>query len=363
VMDFEGPSGGAARAQVVGALGEVSEVEVVPVKEANAAAQRLGVSTINADDLTKVAAELGVSAFIEGNVEREGKNLRVLVRVRNAENGEVVHEEPWVRKKPQLKQIRANFWQVMKPHVLATNAPPKQEPERVEAAPVAPIAKVDEEPEETDEDVDEGPTSRSALHPALIAWLGPKLMWRSLAYTGSTGLSSYKNEVGSPGVNLAVGATYYPGAHWRNDWLSDLGLEFAFEYTVGLSSKQGGEKLSTTAYELDAGAIYRFPLDTFEPRVRAGYLLQTFEVPDSTDLPGVTYSGVRLGAGTLVHVLDSLTFDVDLGYVFVLSTGDIDSAAFATGTTASAFEASGGATYRFGSSGAFGARLGVDFRR
>jgi hypothetical protein len=363
VLEFKGPSSAAVRGHVLAALGAHSEVEVVSSKEAARTAQQLSVTLNNADDLTRVAQELQVSAFIEGEVSKEGKNLRALVRVRNAATGEVVHEEPWTRKnKAQLKAVRGNFWDVMGPHILATEAPAKPveappEPEPEEPKPV--LIGDDELPEP--ELVEHVPSGKSATHPALVVSVGPRFMWRVLNYEGTTTLSNYKNDFASPGINSAVSAAWYPGAHKRNDWASDFGLEVDFDYTVGLKSKQGNENLSTTAYRFDAGAIYRIPLDTFEPRVRVGYVMQTFEVEKATTLPPVSYGSVRLGGGIAVHIIEQLTLDVNLAYFLTLGLGDLGTASYASDASASAFQATGGLLARF--SECCGMRVDFDFTR
>jgi hypothetical protein len=253
----------------------------------------------------------------------------------------------------------------MGPHILATEAParpveappePEPEPERAERP--APVME-DEAPEA---DLEERtPRTKSPTHPALMLYVGPRFMWRVLNYEGTTTLSNYKNEFASPGVSAAIGGVWYPGAHTRNDWVSDLGLELDFDYTIGLKSKQGNEELSTTAYRLDVGAIYRIPLDTFEPRVRVGYVMQNFEVEKAATLPPVNYGSVRLGGGVAVHIIEQLTLDISLAYFMTLSTGDLESAAYAPDASASAFQAVGGAIIRF--TDAYGMRVDFDFTR
>jgi hypothetical protein len=370
VMDFDGPMSTQVRAQIVGALSDSGEVEVVSVKEVNAASQKLGVGTNNADDLTKIASELQISAFIEGEVSKEGKNFRTLTRVRNAATGDVVHEEPWVRNKKTLKTIRGKFWDVMKPHILATEAPPKaEEPEpEPEPKPDAMSMGDDDEAPADDEEPEEeaGPTGESLTHPSMVAYVGPKFLWRSLAFEEGTGLSSYKNEAASPGISAALGLALFPGAFARADWLSDLGLEVDFEYTLGLTSQEEQadgsiKELSTTHFELDANLAYRIMLSTFEIRPRLGYLKHTFEVEGSALLPPVSYSGVRLGAGFYAHLAEAFTVDVSIGYDIVFDAGDLASEKYASELSASAFEAAGGVTWRFLDQ--YGARFGVDFRR
>jgi hypothetical protein len=365
VLEFKGPSSAVVRGHVVEALGDhASEVEVVPSKEAARTADQLSVTLNNADDLQRVAQELQVSAFIEGEVTKEGKNLRALVRVRNAATGEVVHEEPWTRKtKAQLKAVRGNFWEVMGPHILATEAPPRAEKPEPEPEPEPVEQTRDEEPEQeaAPEEDEAAPTGKSYTRHALQVYVGPRLMWRVLNYEGVTTLSNYKNEFGSPGVNAAVGAAWFPGAHKRTDWLSNIGLELDLDYTIGLSSKQGTEELSTTAYEFGAGAVGRVPLGSFELRVRAGYVSQKFEVEKTNTLPPVSYGSVRAGLGVAMHVIEQLTIDASINYFIVLGAGDLQTDQYASEASVSALDAGVGLLARF--KGPYGARLGFDFRR
>jgi TolB-like protein len=366
VLEFEGRGAGSVRGHVLDALKARSEVEVVSAREAEGARQRLGVSWGSAESYQSVAAELRVDAYVEGSVRKDGKRMRATVRVRDASTGLVSNEEPWTRKSlPQLKAVEENFWQVMGPAILGSSAPPEKAApaaEPVEEEKEEPVARVEAEPE-PEEPVRQAPTETSASHPALVAWVGPRLMWRTLSYEESTTLSSYENEGKSPAFNAAVGAAWFPGAHFRSDWLSNLGLEADFDYSIGLKSKQGNKKLGTTAYEMGVGALFRLPLDSFEPRFRVGYVKQTFDVkvPASTPLPGVNYSAVRIGLGTAIHLVDWLSLDVNAAYLYVLDTGEIGGKAFAQDLKAKAFEFGGAMTTQF--TEAYGLRLGVDFRR
>ena len=118
---------------------------------------------------------------------------------------------------------------------------------------------------------------------------------------------------------------------------------------------------ATTAYRFDGGAVYRFPLDSCEPRVRVGYVLQHFDVEKTETLPPVTYGSLRLGGGVAMHVIEQLTIDVSLAYFATLSTGDLGSAKYASDVSAKAFQANGGVIVRF--SDAFGMRVDFDFTR
>jgi hypothetical protein len=375
VMPFKGPGAPPVQKQFVAALKARSEVRVLPEK------------ALKGPDKRKAAARAQVSAFIEGRVAKKGKLIEVLVSVRDADSGEVVHEERWLRKKPQLKTIKGSVWDKLGSYILGTHAPakaskpepepepesePEPEPEPVAAPPPKrtrpppPEPEPEPEPEVAQEETAASTGEGSVTHPALVLSLGPRFMWRSLAYQGSTTLSSYSSygsDGGTPAFNLAISAAWFPGAHRRSDWLSDFGLEGDIDYSIGLKSKQNGKELSTTAYEFAAGALYRIPLDMFEPRVRVGYVKHTFDVdvPTGTPLPAVSYSAVRLGAGAVVNLVEAFGFDLGFGYLIVLDAGEIGSATYASKLSSSAWEIGGGATVRFKQR--FGIRMSADFRR
>lgn len=365
VQSFRGPSSGPARNAVVAALTDRSDVEIVPASELGGAS--------SGSALHDAAAEAQVSAIVEGKVSKMGKLLRVTVSVRDADSGEVVHEEEFVKKQAQLKSISEAFWPVMGSHIMSTRAPEKPaKPSEREPEPVADQPREQESEREVDAEVEDEeapstlPANRSAKHPALIASIGPRMMWRSLAYDGPTILSSYSShssDGGSPAINAALNVLWFPGAHYRSDWLSDLGLEGDLDYSMGLKSKQEGKELDTKAFEISVGAIYRISLDAFEPRFRLGYVNHTFDVdvPSGTPLPAVSYSALRLGAGTVVNILDSFNFDVGFSYLLVLDSGDVGSKAYASDLSTKGWEVGGGATVRFKE--VYGVRAGVDFRR
>jgi hypothetical protein len=307
---------------------------------------------------------------VEGEVQKVGKKVRARIRVRDASSGSVLHEEPWTRKTlPQLKAVQENFWKVMGPHITASTAPaaaavepvreePEPEPvEEPEPAPV-PVVEVSEE-EPASAERAPGEQRRSAL----IAWAGPRLMWRNLSYEQDTTLNSYRVPASQPAFNLALGASWFPGAHTRGDWLADFGVEAEIDYSLGMKSRVNGKEYKTRAYELAAGALYRIPLDAFEPRFRVGYVRHKFDadLPAGTPLPGVTYSAIRVGVGTAIYLVEWLGLDVNLAYLHVLDAGEINERAYAGNLGAHAFEFGGALVTRFKES--FGVRLGVDFRR
>lgn len=377
VMTFQGPSAAAFQAQVSQGLKQRPEVELVAASEVKDTSSRLGNSLASEAEYREVGEALELSAFVEGEVVKIGRELRADVRVRDASSGAVVHEVTWTRKRSQVKALKGAVWGALGPGIAQTSPPqPKAKPKPAKPAKPAPVAETEapkprprparsaDEDEEETADKPRRPGGRSVLHPALVASLGPRLMWRTLKYTGDTNFNSYKNEGGSPGFNLALSAQYYPGAHFSADWYSNLGLDFDFDYSLALKSKdRDGKKLDTTAYELGIGAIYRFPLGAFEPRVRVGYVKHVFDVdvPPETLLPAVDYSSIRFGAGIAVNIVDAFSVDVTLGYLYVISAGELEEPKYGEDVDTRGWEAGVGALWRI--KGPYGLRLGLDYRR
>lgn len=388
VLEFTGKGAAPVRGHVVSALQKRDDVEVVSSKEAEAARQRLGVQWGSSDAYRQVGAALGVSAFLEGSVTKVKKKWKANVRVRDASTGLPADEKTWTRKSlPQLSSIEGAFWGDLGPAIQGTSAPagqgagdanaravadPPKKSAPARAQTVAPerqaaAAEADEEEEtlQAEEPALAGPSGKSAQHPALYAWGGPQLMWRTLKYGEDDGsqLRGYENTPGSPAVNLALGAVWFPGAHARGDWLSDLGIEGDLSYALGLKSRQDGKEVSTTAYDLSAGAIYRLPLDSFEPRFRVGYLRQVFDadVAANVPLPAVAYSTLRFGLGTAIFLVDWLSVDVNAAYLYVLDTGEIGSKAYAPNISTNGFEV--GLNLGTYIKDVYGIRAGVDYRR
>ncbi len=363
ILDFDGPGSAGVRAHVVDALRERDEVTMVPVREAETAASRLGVSLEQPADFVRVAADLQISAFIEGSLMREGGDFRATVTVRDGSTGQIRHEETWTRKKkPQLKAIQGNFWIVMGPHIEASSPPPKAEVTK-EASEPAPVADdTSERLTEDDAAKDDDEPSTPSKRPALIASIGPRLLARNLQFENDEfgNLRSYETKAA---MEVALSAQWYPGAHFRDDWLANIGLDFDSDLAIGLKSKESGKDLKTTAYEVSAGLIARIPLEMFEPRLRVGYVRQVFTVdtPDTVFLPSMTYGSVRMGAGTAIKIIDALSLDVGLAYLLVLNADEMTGKDYFPKASVGAFEAGGGVLVRI--AGPISVRGGIDFRR
>ncbi len=377
VLEFTGPGSNPVRGHVLSALKARDDIELIPAKEAEAARQRLGVQWGSSEAYQRVGGELGASAFVEGSVSKVKKKWRANVRVRDASTGLPADDKSYTRGSlPQLKAIEKLFWRDLGPAIQGSSAPSAEEPALAASDPGAqePSGRFAPLPDERQDASEQtaapedferaGPSTKSARRPALLAWAGPRLMWRTLQYGDEdTQLNSYQNTPQSPALTVALGAQWFPGAHKRNDALSDLGLEADIDYALGLKSRQGGKEVKTTAYELSAGLIYRLPLDSFEPRFRVGYVRQVFDPAVASDvaMPGVAYGALRFGLGTGIFLVDWLSVDLNAAYLFVLNSGDIGQLPYAPDLSTGGFEI--GLHLGAFITEAYGIRAGVDFRR
>jgi hypothetical protein len=399
VLEFDGPSAAPVRKDVVKSLSAQHDLKVLSSKQVDAASRKLGASVYSSSGLTRIAQQLHVSAFVRGEITKAGKKgFQVELSVVDGKTGQPVDTKSWTRKKNQVRKMGAPSLSFLRGAIDRTSPPPKtgaipaaesedvsgddaDEPEeadddepvaappkRREPTPVErdePVASQEEGESPSFEDEPKPAGERSAKHPALVVMAGLRTMWRNLSYSGgNTTLSSYENAGGSPAVNAALSAQWYPGASYSDRWYSNVGLDLDFDYAIGLKSKESGKTYSTTAYEAGVGLIGRLPFKFAEPRLRVGYVKQVFDadVPSTTQLPAVAYSALRFGAGTALFLGDMVTADVGVAYLAALSLGELDSDAYAKGASAGAIEVGAGLLVAF-KEGVYGVRLGVDYRR
>jgi hypothetical protein len=398
VLEFEGPSAAPVRKDVVKSLSAQHDLKVLSSKQVDAASRKLGASVYSSSGLTRIAQQLHVSAFVRGEIKKAGKKgFEVELSVVDGKTGQPVDTKSWTRKKNQVRKMGAPSLSFLRGAIDRTSPPPKtgaipaaesedvsgddaDEPDEADDEPVAapskrreptpverdePVASQEEGESPSFEDEPKAPGGRSAKRPALVVMAGLRTMWRNLSYSGgNTTLSSYENAGGSPAVNAALSAQWYPGAFYSDRWYSNVGLDLDFDYAIGLKSKESGKTYSTTAYEAGVGIIGRLPFKFAEPRLRVGYVKQVFDadVPSTTQLPAVAYSALRFGAGTALFLGDMITADVGVAYLAALSLGELDSNAYAKGASAGAIEVGAGLMVAF-KEGVYGVRLGLDYRR
>lgn len=361
VLEFSGRGAGPVRNHVVKALVKQSgDVELVPSREVENAANRLGISLSAPEDYASVAGELSIDAFVEGELSRSGGRWEAMVYVRDGATGEVVGQEPWARrKKGQLKAIRKNFWKILGPAITNSSAP------ALAAEPLPePVEQTSDVMQPEFEEKEEKSSSPSTS-PAFLARIGVGLMWRNYSYNDLRGgdLRDYSNALGSPAIAPAIDLELYPFAFGSDGAASDLGIGVDFDYALGLKSKEGNAEYTTTAYELNLMLLYRIPLGVFVPQLGVGYMAQVFDadLPDAILLPAMEYSALRAHLAMGMNFTDAFGLEVTLGYAFVLDAGEIMTDVYFPEATAGTFFAGLASNIWFTDS--VGMRLAIDWKR
>ncbi len=164
----------------------------------------------------------------------------------------------------------------------------------------------------------------------------------SFSYASSVGAPPPEYKEGLPVAGGVMDATIYPFAitHKTTGILTDLGIEVMYDKVIDISSKKGyvdattmtqeTASLNTAESHFSVGAVFRYPLsDTLVPGIKLMYENQEFLIdqtlPDgsATGVPDVQYSAVEPHAFVHYTATPAITVNADLGFMFLVKTGDI----------------------------------------
>ncbi len=340
----------------------------------------------DSDDAIAAAAKSGhLAAVVVGEVHDGGKRLKL--RVHGA-SGELIGEASWAERGGAhhlAAAVERTMWArvggaLSKAHALGEKAE-KAEPEAEEAPSAESKSKEDEaavaEPapgsrkhKKADEE-EAGPMS--AAGPALDFAAGLRFMSRSFAWSPQVaGLRGYSL---SFAPSLGVNAAWYPAAHFRGGWPSNLGVGTNIEYTPGLKSEtSNGGSYPTTATDFEGDVRYRLLLGgAGQLAFLVGGGQQSFIFhgtatsmrSDLSDLPDVKYTYLRGGVDARFNLPANFALMVSGGYRYVVNAGKdgflIQANPYFPNATFVAFDVSAGVGYRFLSM--LEARAGFDLRR
>ena len=180
---------------------------------------------------------------------------------------------------------------------------------------------------------------------------------------------------GAPAI--ALGAEWYPGAS-AGGFVGNIGLTAAFEYGFGFNSSyktppagEEAKKYSTKAYQYALGLRYRIPFGGSELGIGVQYGAQVFSVdlpPPTLETPGVpdvAYNFVRPSLNARIALADSVALTLGLGYLVVLSAGEIistDADGYFPKSTSSVWGIDGNIGAAIKVAGPFEVRPAIDLR-
>jgi hypothetical protein len=215
----------------------------------------------------------------------------------------------------------------------------------------------------------EAPSGPAAT--ALEVAVGPRFLWRNLSWSPQVpALNPYKL-AHAPGFGAFI--AWYPAAHFRGGWLSNLGVATWIEYTPGLQSETSdGTRYPTNESDYWGGLRGRLLFGVAEAALTLGAGQQSFifhsgAMPRQAlgSLPDVQYTYARAGVDLHVALPGHASLAVGGGYRYVISAGDtgflIQQATYFPNSKITAFDVTAAAGYRFLS--LLEARAGVDLRR
>ncbi|HTA20789.1 MAG TPA: hypothetical protein VK989_15960 [Polyangia bacterium] len=337
----------------------------------------------DSDDAIAAAAKAAhLAAVVVGEVHDGGKRLKLRV---HAASGELVGEASWAERGGAhhlAAAVERTMWTrvggaLSKAHVVGEKVE-KAEPESPaeEAAPAETKTNEGEtasrEPHERKKH-DAEREETGAAGTALDLAVGPRFMWRSLAWSPQVmGLRGYTL---SHAPSLGVNAAWYPAAHFRGGWPSNLGIGINVELTPGLTSQTSmGDSYSTTATDFEGDVRYRLLLGAVgQLAFLVGGGQQSFVLHDTgtamrsalSDLPDVQYTYVRAGVDARFDLPANFALMISGAYRDVLNAGKdgflLQSNLYFPNAKFVAFDVSAGVGYRFLSM--LEAHAGFDLRR
>jgi len=415
IPSFAGPQEALIRKAVMQSV-KANGYEMIKSRQIESTASSIGASLDSADGFRSLAKELGISAFVTGEVGKKKAKLTV----RNGGDGNVNAEESWSAPNPRklAADIAKTFWKRLGSAIERGKAPAgakkaskvvaDEAPEDKEDAPEAgaggdeptPAAATEDKPARASKPAaddsaskpkrtakaDDGEPAKAGegaeasdtkaaesgdwdasahnMQPrALDAWVGGRGFFRNLAFNqiaSGTQLKDYRPVIlGDAGLVV----DWYPGAHVSNGLLSNVGVEVNVEQSFGItSSTKGGGNFATDVHEYAGALRLRLPLGPVELGLIGGYGQHAFTLSgagrESLMLPDTVYTFGRFGAALRIP-FGRFSFAMGGAWRQILGVGQIKS--YFPHMAVGGVDANVSVSYRF--TPLIEARIGGDLRR
>lgn len=377
VGSLRGPQGARMRNALVRGLEGRDDATLVARSEVRAEARRGTLDVAQPAELAQAVAAAGARASVDGRVQRQGSRWMARLEVRDADGGDPVGEAIVVRGRGPTGLQRALEGEGAEQVALRAAEAPTAAREAVPAL-VARAARTDDH-DDDDTDDDTGDATRRGGEDAdaprrfvaLDVAAGARFFWRRYRYNDDLfgRLRGYDLD---DGVAFHLTSRFYPGAFATNGWGAHVGLEL--EYDVSrLDSATAGRVFPTTSTGLLVGGLFRYPFgEKHQADFGAGWVLRRFDFDpagpsvgggrqNQTDVPSAGYGGVRIAAGTRLHVVAGLFFGARAALRVLYSLGGIESETWFPFATGQGFDAS--ATLDYELPKGFVIRAGFEYQR
>ncbi len=327
VLRFRGWRGAQARAQVVRALGD--RTNLVSRRDAEAAADRAGVSLDDAAGMATVAQELGLSFFVAGRVRGRGGRARTLVRVYDAQGNELARREgPRPVGAARLRRIRQAALAAFD-EANAKIARAEAEAAAARQAELERQRQLEAQREAERAAAEEVEETASGL-PRLQALVGLDLRRRkAVVNLADGGRRRYKAGLFS---ELTLELRSFPAGN-ADSLLRGLYAQLDLAFAMGLSTQEKdmagniiGSEISTSAWRLGVqlGYLYALEDDSFRVGGLVGFGVDRFSIGPNMTMPSSSYTYLRLGvvADARLHE-ELLRIRADLGLRATFGVGDL----------------------------------------
>ena len=386
VLTFKGPAEGATRNAVTKA-GKANKYQVVGGQAIAKTASKLRVSLNDNDGFQSVAKELGISAFVIGEVTKKKATLTV----RNGLDGSVAAEASWKGANPRkLSQaVGKTFWKRLGSAIDRTKAPTGAKAAVVAEEAEAPETGADEPGDDEGgkkkvaaADSDSGDEDRSRRSSkskkksgddeagsettvsekadisdepsgpageALIFSIGPRFVSRSLSYSQDIYRRNSKYNLGAA-PEVGVNVDFYPGVLAGVGGIaSDIGATVDVSYMLPVvSSPAQVGNYSTYSLVWSGGVKVRLPMGFFGTVAYGHQRFQLSPIGNASgiDVPMVDYGFVRVGGGGRINVSPEFTVMFNAAYLHCLGFGQMATANYYPKVTGAAIEAGAAVGYR-----------------
>ncbi len=151
---------------------------------------------------------------------------------------------------------------------------------------------------------------------------------------------------------LTVDAQWFPGAHFTNGWLANLGVYASVGLAVGVTSEDTmGRAYDTSALDVRAGLRGRLPIGRHALYAGLGYELRSFSLappddPDDPGVPSVSYGSATLDLDARVGLATAFTLIAGVSGALPLGFGDLGERLFPA-TSGGAVELRAGLAWAF----------------
>lgn len=334
VLSFEGPRAAKLRDSVVDSIDD--EVTVVPNKEVQSAASRLGADLSSSDGRVDVARELEIDVWIEGRVDKAGRNWVLVLSAASGSSGESAEVTEITAKDPKklANRVVSKAYSELSSVIAQSERPEKKaEPEPVAADEDDPELVPEEEEQEPvaeqSEDEEEPADDDGELPMALAIEVGAGGFSRDFKYRENlSSLPVY--DIAAPPLGW-VGLQWFPVAHFNDSALAHLGLiahgQMAFGLSSGLESGSD-EEFDTSSTLLEVGLRGRLPLGGLQLGADISYGSHTYKIDSAGDVdpgvPSASYGYLKFHIDASLALGDSASLGLGFGLLPLLALGEIE---------------------------------------